>query len=99
MVVIEALACARAVIASDLPGLRTVVNSTQGGVLVPPGDAGALAAAIRDLCTAPAKRRHMGERGRQAVERLYAWPRVTQRLMDVYRDVLKGDAPVAVGSN
>jgi glycosyltransferase involved in cell wall biosynthesis len=89
MVVIEALACARAVIASDLPGLRTVVQSTQGGVLVPPGDAGALALAIRDLLTQPVKRRLLGERGRQAVERLYAWPRVTERLMDVYSDVMK----------
>jgi glycosyltransferase involved in cell wall biosynthesis len=89
MVVIEALACARAVIASDLPGLRTVVRSTRGGVLVPPGDAGALASAIRDLLTQPAKRLLMGERGRHAVERLYAWPSVTQRLTDVYRDVLK----------
>jgi glycosyltransferase involved in cell wall biosynthesis len=102
MVVIEALACARAVIASDLPGLRTVVGSTQGGVLVPPGDAGALATAIRDLLSEPSKRRLMGERGRLAVERLYAWPRVTQRLIGVYRDVLEDAAtrqvsPAVVG--
>ncbi|MGH2355097.1 MAG: glycosyltransferase family 4 protein, partial [Chloroflexota bacterium] len=49
MVLIEAMACATPVIASDIPGVREVVRSTGGGRLVPPGDVDALAQAIGDL--------------------------------------------------
>lgn len=88
MVVIEALACGRPVIASNLPGVRSVVRVSGGGVLVAPGDPRALAQTIADLLAHPAKRLALSEQGRRAVERLYAWPVVSTRLNAVYQDVL-----------
>ncbi|MBI4098867.1 MAG: glycosyltransferase family 4 protein [Candidatus Magasanikbacteria bacterium] len=48
IVLIEAMACGTPVIASDLPGVRAVVERVQGGVLVPPGDEQALASALKN---------------------------------------------------
>jgi glycosyltransferase involved in cell wall biosynthesis len=93
MVVIEAAACARPVIASDLPGLRGVVRSTHGGVTVPAGDSEALATSIADLLSHPTRRVELGMLGRSAAERVYAWPVVARRLGAVYQEVLAESRP------
>lgn len=58
VVLVEAMASGCPVIASDLPGVATVAKSG-GGTLVPPGDVRALADALRDVVTNPARRREM----------------------------------------
>lgn len=88
LVLIEALACGIPVIASDLPGVRTVVNHPGDGLLVPPGDPGALAAAIRHILADEPRRRAMGARGRARVESLYAWERIGAQLEALYFDLL-----------
>ncbi len=87
VVLLEAMACAKPVVASDLPGVRAVVRSTGGGLMAVPGDATGLAAAIEDLAD-PARRLELGRAGRRAVEARYAWPLVAERLEAVYREVL-----------
>jgi glycosyltransferase involved in cell wall biosynthesis len=62
--IIEAAACARAVVATDAPGCRDAVRHGETGLLVPPRDAGALAAALKTLITDPDLRRRMGAAGR-----------------------------------
>ena len=87
IVLLEAMAAARAVVASDIPGYRSVVVPDVNGVLFPPGDASALARTVAGLVDDPERRLMMAGRGRaRAVE--FAWPRVTERIEAVYREAL-----------
>jgi phosphatidylinositol alpha-mannosyltransferase len=87
IVLVEAMAAGRAVIASDIPGYRSVVVPGANGLCVPPGDVGALARAIVTLVEEPERRAALARCGRnRALE--FAWPRVTDRIEAVYHDVL-----------
>ncbi|MBM4020036.1 MAG: glycosyltransferase family 4 protein, partial [Planctomycetes bacterium] len=71
-VLMEAMAAGVPVIASDVAGVRDLLEDGRAGVIVPPGDAAALAAAIRRLWNDEAARRRLAAAGRDAV-RKYAW--------------------------
>jgi len=87
IVLLEAMASGCAVVASDIPGYRSVVIPDENGVLTSPGDVSALAAAVVALAQDPERREQLAARGRQrALE--FAWPRVTDRIEAVYREVL-----------
>jgi phosphatidylinositol alpha-mannosyltransferase len=87
IVLLEAMACGRAVVASDIPGYRSVVVPDVNGVVFPPGDRAALARTLVALIDDPERRRALGVRGRaRALE--FAWPRVTDRIEAVYREVV-----------
>jgi glycosyltransferase involved in cell wall biosynthesis len=86
MTVLEAMACARPVVATDAGGPRYLVSQA-GGRRVRPGDPGALAAALRELLLDAELRRSMGEHNRRLVEERYAWRPVVDRLEDFYREV------------
>ncbi len=87
IVLLEAMAAGRPVVASDIPGYRSVVVPDVNGVLVPPDDSGALAEALVALVEDTERRRDLATRGRaRALE--FAWPRVTERIEAVYREVL-----------
>jgi glycosyltransferase involved in cell wall biosynthesis len=88
IVLIEAMACEKPVIASNLPGLRSVVMDEKEGLLVRPGDSESLAEKIRLLLDNPQKQREMGIRGRAKVESKYAWPKIIPRLIQMYEEVL-----------
>ncbi|HYM74080.1 MAG TPA: glycosyltransferase, partial [Stellaceae bacterium] len=64
---LEAAACGRPIIASDMPGCREVVVPGETGLLVPVHDVGGLGAAIAMLMGDPALRRRMGEAGRARI--------------------------------
>lgn len=64
---LEAAACARAIVATDVPGCREVVRDGHNGYLVPARDAQALAAAIARLAADPQACAKMGEAGRALV--------------------------------
>ena len=70
------------IIGTDGPPMRRVLQETGAGVLVPAGDAGALAAAIIGLIGAPSRRRELGERGRAAVTGVYAWDNDRARFLN-----------------
>jgi glycosyltransferase involved in cell wall biosynthesis len=85
LVLLESLACATPVIASNLPGVRTVVADGIDGYLVTPGDATALAAGLDHFLSLPeADRRAMGAAGRRKVETRYSWERVGDILEALY---------------
>jgi glycosyltransferase involved in cell wall biosynthesis len=75
------------VVASDLSFIGEVVRRTNCGVLVPPGDASALAAAIEQLMRDPAAAQEMGDRGRRAVLDHYSWAAQSERLLSLYAAV------------
>lgn len=86
---LEAMACARPVVATDAGGLRHLVDAG-GGRLVRPGDAAALAAALGELLDDPALRSRMGAHNRRVVEERFAWSRVGDRLEEAYAEALDG---------
>jgi glycosyltransferase involved in cell wall biosynthesis len=79
-VALEALASGRPVVASDVGALASAVRDGETGLLVPPGDARALARAIRTLAASPALRAELGRRGRALVEREFELGTCTRRL-------------------
>ncbi len=89
MVLIEAMACGRPVLAHDIPGVRTVVCNGEDGLLARPGDMDDLLEKMRALLDDPGRMRTMGIRGRAKVEERYAWPRVVLRLLEVYQEVAR----------
>lgn len=88
IVLIEAMASGRAVVASDIPGYRSVINPGENAVAVPPGDVQALAEAIAALALDPDRRRRLGCRGHERAQE-FSWPRVTDRIEAVYRQVVE----------
>lgn len=80
----EYMAAGLAVLASDLPVLREVVDSTGCGVLVDPLDVDAVAAALAGLLDDPSEAAAMGLRGREAVERRYEWSAEGHTLLAAY---------------
>ncbi|MBI3572787.1 MAG: glycosyltransferase family 4 protein, partial [Candidatus Kerfeldbacteria bacterium] len=88
IVLIEAMASGVAIVASDIDGYRWVVEPGQEGILVPPKSPRHLANAIIELANDPAKRKQMGEAGRKK-SLTYAWPKVVDRIEEVYKQVFK----------
>lgn len=81
---IEAAACGRAVVTTDVPGCRDAIEPGKTGLLVPVRDAGALADAIARLAADPALRHAMGAAGRALAEREFNIERVARIHVDLY---------------
>ena len=92
-VLIEAAACGRAIVTTDVPGCREVVRHGESGLLVPPRDPEALARALATLLGDPALRGRMGARGREIVEQEFSEELVVQRTFALYRELLGGRWP------
>jgi glycosyltransferase involved in cell wall biosynthesis len=88
-VVLEAMACARTVVASDISAVGCAVTDGETGLLVPPADACALAAALQRLAGAPALRERLGRGGRTRVERDYEVGHCTERLYQLLTSVYR----------
>jgi glycosyltransferase involved in cell wall biosynthesis len=86
---LEAMACAKPVIASDLPtGVRFVTQHGVTGLLVKPGDPAALAEALNRMFRDSSMRETMGRAARQRVEQEFTADRMADRTLGVYREVL-----------
>jgi glycosyltransferase involved in cell wall biosynthesis len=90
-VLIEAASCGRPLVATDMPGCREIVRDGANGLLVPPRDAAALAAALERLIANPELRRTYGASGRALVEAEFAIEHVIARTFQVYGEL--EDAP------
>lgn len=88
-VVVEGMAAGLAVVATDAGGPAEVVTDGVDGLLVPCGDADALADALRRLATDPDLRARLGESARRTARR-FAPERVGPAVVDVYDEVLAG---------
>ncbi len=77
------------VVASSVASLRRVVEETGAGVLVPPGNATALAEALVALARDPARRRALGDAGRAAIEGDYSWEHDRARMLRQMRRSLR----------
>jgi len=82
---LEAAACGRPIIASDIPGCRTVVVDGITGLLVPPRQAEPLAAALERLILDANLRGKMGKAGREHVLKNFTQQQINQKTLQVYR--------------
>lgn len=85
--IIEALAAARAVVATDVGGVRDVVDGC--GVVVPAGDAAAVARAVADLLRDPGRRADLGARGRARVHPEHDAATLIRRVEDLYSELVR----------
>jgi len=87
-VLLEASACSRPLIATDVPGCRDVIAYGINGLLVPPNDPQALADAIEKLLANPGLRDDMGKAGRKLALEKFSLDKIIDQTMDVYRKAL-----------
>ncbi len=82
----EAMACGTPVIATTGGALPEVVGNA--GKLVPPADAGALAAAIRQLLNDKRAQRQMSDAGKKRVREQFSWEQAAKKTLEIYREVM-----------
>ena len=88
-VLIEAAACGRAVLTTDVPGCRDAIEPDVTGLLVPVRDAETLASAIKRLLSNPALCEEMGRAGRKLAERSFDVRQVVAQHMRIYKQLLQ----------
>jgi alpha-maltose-1-phosphate synthase len=85
---LEAMGCETPVVASAVGGILEVVEDGQTGLLVPPSQPEALAAALRRVLADPTLARALGRAGRKRVEEKFSWASVAERTEQVYADAI-----------
>jgi glycosyltransferase involved in cell wall biosynthesis len=85
---LEAAACGRPIVATDVPGCREITRAGVNGLLVPSDDPAALADAIGQLVRDPALRRRFGEAGRRLVMEEFSSDRIGRQTVALYDHLL-----------
>lgn len=89
-VILEAMASGRPVIASEVSAISSAITNEDTGLLVPPGDPAALAAALERIARSISLRAQLGDRARKRVEQDYEVGRCTKRFCDLLDSVYAG---------
>jgi phosphatidyl-myo-inositol alpha-mannosyltransferase len=97
MVLTESFAAGTPVVASDIAGYRDVVRDGVDGLLVPRGDATALAETLRSLALDPERTARLGDAAGAGAER-YAWPKVAAEVACAYEDARAVPEPVGASA-
>jgi glycosyltransferase involved in cell wall biosynthesis len=87
-VILEAMACRRPVIATNVGGIPDIVDDGNTGILVPPKDSDKLAEAIIKLLKDKELRERMGDAGRERFERLFTQERMLGKTFSLYEESL-----------
>jgi glycosyltransferase involved in cell wall biosynthesis len=87
VVLLEAMNYGVPVIASRIGGIVDIVTDNETGILVPPGDAAALAGALQALLVDVSRARQLGEAGRRRLAERFSWKAIVERFEAVYRSV------------
>ncbi len=86
-VLIEAAACGKPIVTTNVPGCREIVNAGENGLLVPPKSPEALADALCSLIRNPDLRQQMGKRGREMAVRDFSTEQVISETLAIYNDM------------
>jgi glycosyltransferase involved in cell wall biosynthesis len=92
-VVIESMAMGKPVIATDIGATPELIEDGQSGLLVSPGDARELAAAVERLLSDESLRRSLAERGHQRYLQLFEFEAFFKNLMAIYHSVVRPERP------
>jgi len=87
-VLIEAMACARPIVTTDMPGCRDVIREEKNGILIKPKNAADLAGALELLLNNPSLCQKMGREGRLIAEKDYSLTKVIKETLNVYQELL-----------
>jgi phosphatidylinositol alpha-mannosyltransferase len=87
IVLLEAMAMGKPVVASNIPGYASVITNGAEGILTPPRDERALSRVLISLLNNDTLCREMGERGRKTAQQ-YRWEDIAQRILDFYLETL-----------
>ncbi|WP_300464792.1 glycosyltransferase family 4 protein [Desulfobacula sp.] len=85
---LEAAACGKPIITTDVPGCREVVKHLENGFLVPVKDVDALAQALEEMIKDAGLRRKMGAKGRILAEKYFSEQVVVDKTMTLYRQMI-----------
>lgn len=88
--ILEALACGVPVVQPGIGAFPELIKHTGGGLCYEPNDAATLAQTIENLLLDPQRVRQMGQAGRKVVLEEYSIEKTAGRMLDVYRECLKG---------
>jgi len=88
MSLLEAAACGRPLVATDVPGCREVARPGKTGLLVPPDDPQALANALAALANDPVMRLRFGQNARQLVSEQFSSVRIQREIIALYARLL-----------
>lgn len=94
--IIEASACAKPVVVSNVGGLPEVVADGITGIVVPPRDVEATAAAIERLVLDQTLRMRLGSAGRERVNRLYNWNDNVAQMIGLYKAILGSSQEISL---
>jgi glycosyltransferase involved in cell wall biosynthesis len=98
VVLLEAMSYGVPVVASDIGGITDIVENDASGVLVPPGDATALAAALERLARDPALAARLGTAGEQRVRTAFGWPEIMEKWEACYGALARTRTDTANGA-
>ena len=85
---LEAAACGKAIVTTDVPGCRDVVHHGENGLLVPPREVAALAAALDRIIGDDGLRRSMGAQGRERVLAEFSLEKIAAETLQLYAELL-----------
>jgi len=88
-ILLEAMACGRACITTDVTGCREAVRHGENGILIPAKNGQALADAIQMLINSPLERARMGAKGRSMVISEFNQEAINRRTFDIYDELSK----------
>ncbi|MBF0460824.1 MAG: glycosyltransferase family 4 protein [Magnetococcales bacterium] len=88
--ILEAMSMGRAIVATPVGAIPDAIEAMQTGLLVPPGDAAALAEALRTLLEDVALRHRLGEAARLRYQQMFHIDRVAERVLALYAALLAG---------
>ena len=91
IVLLEAMASGKPIIASDIPGYKTVLENNKQGILVPPKNESAIASSILRLLENPLLRNELGGNG-IARAREYDWEIIGNKINNYYNQILTSKA-------